>query len=141
VRVVLILVVLIRLGAQPVRAQVWALPLVNPQGDTMYTQLDAITQVAPNVYRAWSKYVYATPQNGDAGALVQKDYDCDDGMRRVVFAVFYDINRRKTSRSDHPGQWIPVTRTKGHEQWAAVCARARWGVLADLVLTLQNLFS
>jgi hypothetical protein len=140
-RVALVLVGLGLVGAGPAQAQRWQLPLVNSQGDTMYTQVADIVEVAPNVYRAWSKYVYAKPSQGDVGALVKKDYDCENGTRRVVFAVYYGADRLTTSRSDRPGRWIPVTREKGYDQWAAVCARARWGELAGLVLWIERLVS
>jgi len=119
-------------------AQHWQLTLIS-KGDSMYTDLDRIEQVAPHVYRAWSKYVYldrAKP-NSDAEALVQKEYDCRLGTRRVYSAVFYDAAHAATWESNKPGPWTPVTRKKGQRQWSQVCSRVEGGVLFDIVSWLK----
>ena len=124
-------------GQAQAQAQKWELPLVSRQGDTMYTDLTGIQRVAPHVYRAWSKYVYPKPVDKATMALVQKDYDCERGMRRVVSAVFYDANHAVTWKSKQPGRWIPVTLLKGRRQWAAVC-NVDEGVLASLISWLKS---
>lgn len=119
-------------------AQKWELPLVNRQGDTMYTDLAGIEHVAPHVYRARSKYVYAKPVDNGAEALVQKEYDCEQRKRRVVSAVFYDARGTVTWESKKPGPWTPVTRRKGEKQWAGVCDRVEGGLWANFISRLKS---
>jgi len=125
--------------AGPARSQAhkWELPLVSRQGDTMYTDLAGIQRVAPHVYRAWSKYVYPKPVDNATVALVQKDYDCEQRMRRVVSAVFYDANNTVTWKSKEPGRWMTITFLKGRRQWAAVC-RVEEGTLASFISWLKS---
>jgi hypothetical protein len=126
---------------RPVGAQQWELPVVNWSGDTMYTDLDQIERVAPHVYRAWSKYVYADPKENGAEALVQKEYDCEHRMRRVISAVFYDANHTVTWKSKKPGRWMPVTFLKGRRQWTAVCKQAEGRAPASFLTWLKSMFS
>ena len=129
---------LVVIVAGSARAQKWELPVVSRGGDTMYTDLAGIKRVAPHVYRAWSKYVYANPVDNEVEALVQKDYDCEQRTRRVVSAVFYDTRHIVTWESKELGRWTPVTRQKGQRQWSAVCTRAEGGVLANFMIWLKS---
>jgi hypothetical protein len=124
--------------SSPAAAQKWELPLANRQGDTMYTDLAGIEQVAPHVYRTRSKYVYAKPVDNGAEALVQKEYDCEQRKRRVVSAVFYDARRTVTWESKEPGPWTAVTRRKGEKQWAAVCGRVEGGLWGNFISRLKS---
>jgi hypothetical protein len=130
--------VLVVVVARPARAQNWELTLVNRKGDSMYTDLHRIERVAPHVYRAWSKYVFVKPVSHDTEALVQKEYDCEEGRRRVFSAVFYDADHVVTWESKKPGPWTPVTRQKGRRQWSQVCNRIEGGVLANLISWLKS---
>lgn len=124
--------------ATPVQAQQWQLTLVS-RGDSMYTDLHRIEPIGPHVYRAWSKYVYvkrADPKS-DTEALVQKEYDCRQGTRRVLSAVFYSADRAVTWESKQPGPWTPVTRHKGRRQWLQVCTHVEGGVLSDWISWLK----
>src|SRR5918992_2305213 len=100
--------------ATPAQAQHWQLTLIS-KGDSMYTDLDRVERIAPHVYRAWSKYVYVkrVNVNSDTEALVQKEYDCRQGTRRVFSAAFYNAAGAVTWESSKPGPWTPVTRQKG----------------------------
>lgn len=122
----------------PAPAQNWRLTLVD-KGDSMYTDLDRIVRVGPHVYRAWSKYVYVNRENvnGDAEALVQKEYDCQQATRRVFSATFYNAAHAVTWESNDPGPWTPVTRKKGQRQWSQVCSRVEGGMLSNLVNWLK----
>jgi hypothetical protein len=124
--------------ATPARAQHWELTLVS-QGDSVYTDLRRIERVAPRVYRAWSRYVYLKPHDAEtaAEALVQKEYDCGRGTRRVLSAVFYDADRTVTWESKEPGPSTPATRKKGRRQWSQVCDRVEGGRLAYLVAWIR----
>lgn len=124
--------------ATPAHAQNWQLTLIS-NGDSMYTDLGRIEQVAPHVYRAWSKYVYVKRVNADSDteALVQKEYDCEQGTRRVFSAVFYNADRAITWESQEPGPWTPVTRKKGQRQWSQVCSGVEGGVLFNLISWLK----
>lgn len=124
--------------ATPAHAQNWQLTLIT-KGDSMYTDLDRIERVAPSVYRAWSKYVYVkrVDMNSDAEALVQKEYDCRQGTRRVLSAVFYNAAGAVTWESKKPGPWTPVTRHKGRRQWLQVCTHVEGGVLSDFISWLK----
>jgi hypothetical protein len=122
----------------PAQAQKWQLTLTS-KGHSMYTDLDGVERVGPHVYRAWSKYVYVerVSVNSDAEALVQKEYDCQQGSRRVLSAVFYDVNGAVTWESKEPGPWTPVTRNKGQRQWSQVCSGVEEGVLFNLISWLK----
>jgi hypothetical protein len=124
--------------ASPAQAQHWQ-PTLDSTGDTMYTDLDRIERIAPHVYRAWSKYVYVerVGVNGDTEALVQKEYDCRKGTRRVVSAAFYNADGAVTWESKKPGPWTPVTRHKGRRQWLQVCTHVEGGVLSDFISWLK----
>ena len=124
--------VLTGMVATSAQAQRWQLTTIT-KGDSMYTDLDRVEQVGPHVYRAWSKYVYLKRQNGksDALALVQKEYDCRQGSRRVLSAVFYNADHAVTWESKQPGPWTPVTRHRGRRQWLQVCNRVEGGVLTN----------
>lgn len=124
--------------ASPAPAQQWELPLVSRGGDTMYTDLAGIERVAPHVYRAQSRYVYAKAVDNATEALVQKEYDCEQRRRRVFSAVFYDAKRTVTWEAKEPGPWTTVTRRKGEKQWAAVCNRVEGGVWANLISRLKS---
>jgi hypothetical protein len=132
----LVLTVSVATSAQ---AQRWQLTTIT-KGDSMYTDLDRVEQVGPHVYRAWSKYVYLKRQNGnsDAQALVQKEYDCRQGNRRVLFAVFYNADHAVTWESKQPGPWTPVTRQRGGRQWLQVCNRVEGGVLSNFTRWLTS---
>jgi hypothetical protein len=134
--VALVLTVIVATSAQ---AQRWQLTTIT-KGDSMYTDLDRVEQVGPHVYRAWSKYVYLKRQNGnsDAQALVQKEYDCRQGNRRVLFAVFYNADHAVTWESKQPGPWTPVTRQRGGRQWLQVCNRVEGGVLSNFTRWLTS---
>jgi hypothetical protein len=132
--------VLLVVVAGTVQPQKWELPLVS-HSDTMYTDLSRIERLAPHVYRAWSRYVYTRPMERGTEALVQKDYDCEQGRRRVVSAMFYDANHTVTWESKEPGRWIPVTRHKGRRQWEAVCAAAEGGLLTRFLSWLKRTLS
>ena len=123
--------------AQAAQAQNWELTAVI-KGDSMFTDLDRIERVAPHVYRAWSKYVYVNPATRDTEAMVQKEYDCEQGKRRVFSAVFYNADRKVTWESKKPGPWTPVTRQKGRRQWSQVCNRVEGGVMANLIGWLKS---
>jgi hypothetical protein len=125
--------------ATSAQAQRWQLTTIT-KGDSMYTDLDRVEQVGPHVYRAWSKYVYLKRQNGnsDAQALVQKEYDCRQGNRRVLFAVFYNADHAVTWESKQPGPWTPVTRQRGGRQWLQVCNRVEGGVLSNFTRWLTS---
>jgi hypothetical protein len=120
--------------ATPAQAQNWQLTLVS-KGDSMYTDLEGIERVAPHVYRAWSRYTYVKRANvkTDAEALVQKEYDCRQGTRRVLSAVFYDADRTVTWETNQAGSWTPVTRQKGRRQWTQVCNQVEGGVLWNVI--------
>ena len=126
------------LAATPAQAQHWQLTVIS-KGDSMFTDLDRIEQLAPHVYRAWSKYVYVKriDANSDTEALVQKEYDCRQGTRRVLSAVFYNSRREVTWESSEPGPWTPVTRKKGRGQWLQVCTHVEGGVLYGLISWLK----
>jgi hypothetical protein len=132
----LVLTVMVATSAH---AQRWQLTTTT-KGDSMYTDLDRVEQVSPHVYRAWSKYVYLKRQNGnsDAQALVQKEYDCRQGNRRVLFAVFYNADHAVTWESKQPGPWTPVTRQRGGRQWLQVCNRVEGGVLSNFTRWLTS---
>ena len=119
-------------------AQNWQLTLIS-KGDSMYTDLDRVEQVGPHVYRAWSKYVYVKRDhaNSDAQALVQKEYDCQRGSRRVFSAIFYNAAQTVTWESKDPGPWTPVTRKKGQRQWSQVCSHLEGGVIFGLISWLK----
>jgi hypothetical protein len=119
-------------------AQNWQLTLIS-KGDSMYTDLERIEEVGPHVYRAWSKYVYVRRENAnsDAEALVQKEYDCRQGTRRVFSAIFYNPDYAVTWESSDPGPWTPVTRKKGLRQWSQVCSHLEGGVFFTLVSWLK----
>jgi hypothetical protein len=125
--------------ATSAQAQRWQLTTIT-KGDSMYTDLDRVEQVGPHVYRAWSKYVYLKRQNGnsDALALVQKEYDCRQGSRRVLSAVFYNADHAVTWASKQPGPWTPVTRQRGRRQWLQVCNRVEGGVLSNFTRWLTS---
>ena len=129
--------VLVAVTVGPARAQKWELPLVRPNGDTMYTDLTRIELVEPHIYRAWSRYVYPKPVDNATEALVQKEYDCKRRSRRVFSAVFYDANHAVTWESKKPGKWVPVTRGYGRKQWNAVCGKED-GALANLMSWLKS---
>ena len=124
--------------ATPAQAQHWQLTL-TAKGHSMYTDLDRIERIAPNVYRAWSKYVYVNRAdvNSDTEALVQKEYDCRQGARRVFSAAFYNAAGAVTWKSNDPGPWTPVTRHKGRRQWLQVCTQVEGGVLSHFISWLK----
>ena len=124
--------------ATPAHAQNWQLTLIS-KGDSMYTDLDRIERVAPHVYRAWSKYVYLKRAdiNSDTEALVQKEYDCREGTRRVLSAVFSRGGNGVTWESKEPGPWTPVTRHRGGRQWLQVCTHVEPGVLSHVTNWLK----
>jgi hypothetical protein len=132
----LVLTVMVATSAH---AQRWQLTTTT-KGDSMYTDLDRVEQVSPHVYRAWSKYVYLRRQSGnsDAQALVQKEYDCRQGSRRVLSAVFYNADQAVTWESKQPGPWTPVTRQRGRRQWLQVCNRVEGGVLSNFTRWLTS---
>jgi hypothetical protein len=136
-------ITLVIMIATPAQAQHWQLTL-DSRGDSMYTDLDRIERVAPHVYRAWSKYVYV--KRADATqALVQKEYDCQQGTRRVLSAAFYNADGAVTWQSKAPGPWTPVTLLKGRRQWQQVCTRVDGLALSDVIrwlkITLRGLTS
>jgi hypothetical protein len=139
-------ITLVIMIATPAQAQQWQLTLIS-KGDSMYTDLGRIERVAPHVYRAWSKYVYVKRADvrSDAKALVQKEYDCQQGTRRVVSAVFYNADGAVTWQSKEPGPWTPVTLLKGRRQWQQVCTRVDGLALSDVIrwlkITLRGLTS
>jgi hypothetical protein len=124
--------------APPAQPQHWQLTL-DSSGDSMYTDLHRIERIAPHVYRAWSKYVYVqrADLHSDTEALVQKEYDCRQGTRRVVWAAFYDADGTVTWESKEPGPWTRVTRRKGGGQWLQVCTHVEGGALSNFLSWLK----
>jgi hypothetical protein len=82
-------------------------------------------------------YVKRIDPNSDTEALVEKEYDCRQGTRRVASAVFYNADRAVTWESKQPGPWTPVTRHKGRRQWLQVCTYVEGGVLSDFISWLK----
>jgi hypothetical protein len=131
-------IALVLMIATPLQAQQWQLTLIS-KGDSMYTDLSRIERVAPHVYRAWSRYVYVNRADvhSDATALVQKEYDCGRGTRRVFSAAFYNADSALTWQSKEPGPWTPVTLLKGRRQWQQVCTRVEGMMLSDVIRWLK----